>query len=270
MTTKISAAANPALANQIVKQFVEEPTPAQYEPKIAAPSDTTVILPGGYVTAEGEVIRTAEVRELNGLDEEAIAKATNIGKALLTVTQRGTVSVGHLKANEQMLDEMLSGDRDALLLGIFKATFGRVAEVQSYCTGCEEFKTVGVDIDADIKTKALVDPVADRTFTVDCKVGEVTVRLPNGRAQRELIANSDKTTAELKTILLEQCITHINGDIVISKTQIQRLGLMDRAKITEEINTRTPGPQFEDITIACPDCGSEVTVPINLGTFFRF
>lgn len=269
MSNKISAAANPALANNILQQVQQEPEKAPYEPTITAPSDTTVSLPGGYLTPDGEVLRTAEVRELNGLDEEALAKAANIGKALLMVVQRGTVSVGSMKATEEVLDELLAGDRDALLLGIIKATFGRTADIPAYCPGCEDFKQVSVDLNEDIKTNALADPLNDRQFIVDCKVGPVVVRLPDGHTQKELILNSEKTNAELKSILLERCVVQINGTPVYSKAQVQRLGLADRTKISDEINSRAPGPQFETLTVTCPDCEGEVRVPINLGTLFR-
>ena len=107
MATKISAAANPALANDIInKAFAEEQV---FEaPKIIPPSDTTVELPGGYLTPAGEILRTAEVRELNGKDEEAIAKANNVGKALMTILQRGTVRIGDQKVDEKLLDNLLS------------------------------------------------------------------------------------------------------------------------------------------------------------------
>ena len=269
MSNKISAAANPALANELIQKMQEGPKETS-APKIVSPSDTTVVLPAGYLTPDGEVLRTAEVRELNGLDEEAIAKSNNLGKAIMSIIQRATVSIGGQKVTEDMLDFLIAGDRDAILLGIFKTTFGNTADIQTYCSGCGDFKTVTVDIDEDIKVKPLLDPVNGRVFSVDCKVGPVTVRLPNGKVQRLLIENADKTAAELKTILLENCVTDINGSPVYSKVQVQRLSLVDRNKINEELNDRAPGPQFEDITLPCPDCGGEVVVPINLGTLFRF
>ena len=84
MTNTISAAVNPALANQLLNKAINE-TPKERTPEIVSPSDTTVELPGGYINAAGEVIRTAEVRELNGKDEETISKTNNLGKAILTV-----------------------------------------------------------------------------------------------------------------------------------------------------------------------------------------
>lgn len=268
MTNTISAAVNPALANNMIeKAMAEKPAPA--EVKITPPSSNVVNLPGGFITAAGEVITQAEVRELTGADEEAIARASNIGKAILTILSRGTVKVGDQKADDKILDQMLSGDRDALILGIFKATFGKEAEVSSYCGGCDEFKTISLDLDTDIKTKALLDPINDRVFTVEGKSKVFTVQLPTGLAQKEMINNSDKSSAELNTIMLEHTVVQIDGSPVLSKLQVQNLGLTDRRKIIDEINARVSGPQFDEISVTCPDCESEVRVPINFGTLFR-
>ena len=269
MTNTISAAANPALVNQAVKEAMTE-KPIIADPEITSPSDNMVTLPGGYITATGEVIMTAEVRELTGKDEEAISKTNHVGKALMTILQRGTVRVGDLPANEQIFDRMLSGDRDMLLVAIFRATFGNDADISAYCSSCVEAKTVTLDIDKDIPVKRLVDPVNDRLFTVKSKNHEYTVQLPTGVVQKELITNVDKTSAELNSLVLKGTLVQIDGAPVISNSQVQNIGLVDRRTILEEINKRVAGPQFDNLVVVCPDCESEVTVPINLGTLFRF
>jgi hypothetical protein len=241
----------------------------QEEVKITPPSSNVVTLPGGYINAAGEVITEAEVRELTGADEEAIARASNVGKAILTILSRGTVKIGDEKADDKILDQMLSGDRDALILGIFKATFGNEAEVAAFCSGCSEFKTISLDMTTDIKTKVLTDPINDRVFTVEGKNKTYTVQLPTGFAQKEMINNSDKSSAELNTLMLEHTVLNINGSPVLSKLQVQNLGLTDRRMIIDEINKRVSGPQFDEISVTCSDCESEVQVPINFGTLFR-
>jgi hypothetical protein len=267
MTNTISAAANPALANQMLNKALTE-APKERMPEIVSPSDTTVELPGGYVNAAGEVIRTAEVRELTGKDEEVISKTNNLGKAVLTILQLGTVKIGNEAATEKLLDELLIGDRDAILLGILKATFGNTVKIPVFADG--EEKLVEVDINTDIKTKILTDPVNDRVFIVKGKNVDYTVKLPNGVVQREMINNAEKTSAELSTLVLENTLVRIGENPVYSKAQVQALSVVDRRKIIEEINKRAPGPQFEDVVVTDPDTGSEVTVPINLGTLFQF
>jgi len=270
MTTKtINAAANPAMANNILNQVMNEQIEDDFNPQIKSPVDNTVELPGGYITPAGELLRTAEVRELNGRDEEAISKASNVGKALITIIQRGTVSIGDIKADESLLEKLLAGDLDALLLGIIKSTFGAEIEIPSYCAKCEDYKVVTVDLNTDIKTKVLADPMNDRVFIVKGKKDSFTVSLPDGATQKALIKSVDKTDAEQTTVLLEHCVLKINDNPVYSPLQVQNLGMVDRKNIVKEINKRVPGPEFSDISVTCPECEGEVTVSINLGTLFR-
>ncbi|CAB4123854.1 hypothetical protein UFOVP45_40 [uncultured Caudovirales phage] len=269
-TNTINAASNPTLTNDLVSKATAEPLQAVQPAEITPPSDTLVYLPGGYVTDAGEVIKTAEVRELTGKDEEAIAKNPAVGRAILTILNRAVVSIGNVRATEEVMDSLLAGDRDALLIGIYKATFGSTAEIESYCGDCAEMKTVEVDVDKDIVTKALVDPLESRRFTVKGKNHEFVVGLPTGSLQKNILTNPDKSGPELTTMLLESTVQEIDGQPVFSKVQIQSLGVADRRIIGAELNKRSFGPQLENITVSCPDCNGEVEVPINFGTLFRF
>jgi hypothetical protein len=266
----VNAASNPGLANKLVQDAVSETTPAPEPVRIKAPLDVVVDLPGGYVSPDGEVYRTAEVKELTGRDEEAIVKASNLPKAMLVALTRGTVSIGSVKATEDVLDKILTADRDAIMLGIYRATFGETAEMPTFCNGCSSTKTVEVDIEKDIKVIKLNDPLEDRRFKIQGRKVDYTVTLPEGKAQRELTSNYDKSTSELDTLLLEYCVLEIDGKPVLGKAQIQNIGLADRRTILQEIVKRNPGPQFDNLSATCPDCGGEVVVPINLGTLFRF
>lgn len=259
---------NPELANSLISQVLQDSSEETPE-EVMASSENLVNLPGGYVTLTGEVLKIAEVRELTGKDEEIIARTTNLGKIFPTILSRGVVSIGNVKADESILDALLVGDRDALLLGIYKATFGPTATLGAFCLGCNDSKTVEISIDSDIKSKVLID-ADDRYFTVQGKKHEYLVTLPTGQLQKELAKDPDMNYAESATIILENTVLKIDGKAVISKAQVQNLGLSERKLIIEELTERSPGPQFNDVKIDCPDCGSEVAVPINLGALFRF
>jgi hypothetical protein len=268
-TNSMNAADNAALANDLIDKAIN--TEEIVEPaKLTSPSDVLVTLPGGYVVPTGEVISTAEVRELNGRDEEIIVKSSGNQRVFAAILNRGTVKLGSLDATEPLLDDLLIGDRDELLLGIYRATFGETAELGVWCEGCKETKIVGVDVRSDIKRKVLTDPVNDRVFMVKGKKNEYTVTLPTGITQKKMLVNPDINQAEALTLLLEQTVLEINGQPVVSKMQVQTLPISDRHAIADEIAIRNPGPQFEDATVTCPDCESEVQVPINLGAMFRF
>lgn len=254
-------------ANNLIAQVLNEPQVVE-APKIIAPTDILVDLPGGTII-DGEVVKTAVVRELNGKDEEAIIRADNSAKMFAIVVNRATVSLGSTKATDELLDRLLVGDRDALLIGIYRATFGDTAELSGYCDGCSEFKTVEINVIEDIKFKVLPD-ARETSFFVKGKNKEFLVNLPTGITQKKILANSEATMAETLTTLLEQTVTQIDGKPVFSKSQIQALGIVDRRAIADEIADRNPGPQFDPVKVTCPDCESEVQVPISLGSLFRF
>lgn len=270
MNEKITAT-NPDLLNQLAQQAMAEGQPQeQIISDIEYPSDSLVLLPGGYVTSAGEVIKSAEVRELTGKDEEYIGKAPTLSKAFHGLLEKAVISIGDIEVTPEVIDRLLIGDRDALLLGIYKATFGPSAELQGFCEGCTDYKTVEIDIDEDIEVKTLSNPIDDRRFTVKGKKNTYLISLPDGTTQKHLVNNSDKTVAELTTLLLEQTVLEINDVPVISKSQVQNINLADRRKIGEELAKRAPGPKFENIVVDCPDCEGKVVVPINLGALFRF
>jgi hypothetical protein len=268
----VKTASGAALNNDLIETVLSATTKVEEQPVvITPPSDTLVDLPAGYIKPDGEVAKTAEVRELNGRDEEIIGKSGGGAKAYNTVLARATVSIGGEPVNEKILNSLIIGDRDALLLGIWKASFGSDVELPGICSECNEIKVVAIDINRDVKTKILVDPIDDRTFTVHGRKKEFLVTLPTGLVQKELAETDSKTTGERNTILLQNTILEIDGQPVLGKAQVQELGIADRNKITTELANRLPGPQFEDIVIDCSDCeDGKVVVPFNLGTLFRF
>lgn len=267
----VSAVNNPALANQLVKDALAGAVPEEPKTplKIVAPADGSVTLPGGFLNVSGEVITTAKVRELNGLDEEAIARQNSLGKAITLILSRAVVSVGSESATETLLDGLLAGDADALMLGIYRSTFGDTVTIPSFCSGCADVKQVEVDLSTDLEYKGLLDPIGDRVFTVKGKNTDYEVMLPSRKVQREMMHGADKTTAELNSILLEGCVLKIGSAPVFSKTQVQSINLSDRKTILQAISERNPGPKFQGVQVDCGVCGGKVDVPISLGAIFR-
>lgn len=275
MSELVDAAVNPALAQKLANEAMKETkqvtvgVPEEVKPA-PLPPDTSVELIAGYMDpVSGEVELQAEVRELNGVDEEALSRITDMGKVLLTTLERGTAKIGNERASKEKLDALLAGDRELLLVAIRKVTFGPEVKLEGACPLCgAENQTFDVDLDKDVKVRRLDDPT-DRSFTVSCKVGEVDVQLPNGKTQAKLVSASDKTQAELDTILLKDCIGAINGMPVWDIKQIQSLGIKDRREIIKQLSERNPGPLLSEITKSCGSCGQEVPLPLTLADLFR-
>lgn len=257
------------LIQQVMAQASVDEVPEPLEPDVLLAVETVFDLPGGYLSPTGEVAVEAEVRELTGRDEELIAKAGSITKALGVVLARGLVRVGDIRADEMVLNNLLAGDRDYILLRIYSATFGQDLSGPRLCLQCQEEVDITVDLLTDVPVRRLSDPM-DRRITVDCSVGPVTIDLPTGYTQKELMAAAqDKSLAELSTILLQNTITSINGKTVIGQQAALDLPIRDRRKINEVIATSNPGPQMSDVTTDCPNCGTSMEVPLSIAGLFQ-
>jgi hypothetical protein len=235
-----------------------------------APANTDVTLPGGFLTAEGALVKYAEVRELNGSDEEAIARAGSTGKVLSAMLQRGLVSIGNEKVGKDDLDRLLSGDRDAILIGIRRVTFGDTVEYMFDCPLCKAALNVIVNLSTDIPSVDLEDPIEGRRFTYMSKRdGEIIVALPTGLTQKRLLDAEDKNRAELNTIVLASCVLSINGVPSLGASSVQKLGMLDRENLINEIITRNPGPRLGEVKATCEACGEVIPMPLSLADLFR-
>lgn len=255
---------------ELVAKFAEQ---AMKEPeaviKTRVPSESEVYLPGGYVNSLNEVIRTAEVRELNGLDEELMAKAGSAAKAFNVLLQRGLVKIGQEEVTKESVDNLLSGDRDAILIAIRRATFGDTMELNITCPECNVPQTTEVHLEHDVPVKKLEDTLEDRTFTVETKKGTVGVALPTGVVQRRLVDNMDKTPAEINTVLLAGCILSVDNRPSSGASTALSLGMADREKVLSEILKRNPGPRLGEVKKACQACGEDINLPLSLTDLFR-
>jgi len=255
-----------ALIEQFTKKAMEEP---EVVIKTKAPSEPEVKLPGGLIENGGEIIKTAEVRELTGADEEAISRAGSVSKSAAVLLQRGLVKLGSREATKDDLDNLLSGDRDAILLGIRKVTFGNIVQVNAKCPSCSTTQVVDIDLVDDVPVKSLEDSVRDRTWVVDTNMGPVQVGLPTGLVQKKLIENSDKTSAEMNTLLLAGCIISVNDRPSSGASTALSLGIADRQKVVDSIIERNPGPRLGEVKKACQACGEDIELPLSLLDLFR-
>jgi hypothetical protein len=253
------------LVNKFAQQALKEP---EVSVETKAPLGPEVKLPGGFIE-NGALVTTAEVRELTGLDEEAIARATSVGKALGLILQRGLVKLGDRDVAPEDLDLLLSGDRDALLIGIRRVTFGDTIDFSVTCGNCGEAQQTSIDLEEDVPVTTLNDSIADRNWTVITKKNSIGVALPTGITQRKLWDNMDKTNAEINTMLLSGCVLSINGAPSMGASSVLKLGMAERSEIVSQIIEKNPGPRLGEVTKTCEACGEKISLPLSLVDLFR-
>lgn len=268
---------NPVEANKEIDALLKS-TVSDY-PIPDVPPDDLVHLPGGFHEGD-QVIRDVVVRELTGEDEEALARAiqsTNVFHYIDTLLERGTVSIGHIKSPDEVkrgLKGLLAGDRDAIILGIRRATYGDEIHLPKWiCPNCGDEADINMTID-DIPVRELED-YSETTFTVKLRKGRsARVRLATGYDQAAVFENLKLTQAERDTILLSRCVLTLAYEDGSERTLAgfpslaRGMAMPDRRAIVRELAERQPGPRFGEIKHTHGTCGSEVNIAVDIGTLF--
>lgn len=209
----VPPASAPALTTEQVGAEIAKATTSE-PPTLRELDSTMVELPAGWLRTDGRLITTALVRELNGYDEERLARfdITKNGAAYVTeLLALGVEDLGGEKPSKDTLRMLLIGDRDALVLGVRRATYGNDLEFKLSCTICEKESLVTIDLEDDIKVTRLEEPLV-RTFDVVLRHGTATVALLNGAAQEAFSEGiGKKTSAEVNTVMLANSVVEING-----------------------------------------------------------
>lgn len=269
---------NPEASNKEIAELISSTVSDYPTPDI--PPDDLVILPGGLL-ADSEIVRRVVVRELTGEDEEALARAIQSGNMfhyIDTLLERGTVSIGEVSdpaGIKKVLKSLLAGDRDAVILGIRRATYGDDIELKNWvCPVCADESDISMTVE-DIPQREMADPIAETTFTVALRKGRsARVRLATGYDQAAVFENLKLTQAERDTTLLSRCVLTLTSSDGSERTLAgfpslaRGMAIPDRKTILRELSERQPGPRFAEVRITHGACGSEVSVGVDVGALF--
>lgn len=251
-------------------------------PPAELPPDDLVTLPGGFVH-KGSVIKHAVVRELNGEDEEALAKALqggNLYHLLDTLITRGTVKLGDLSYDEtqRAVPELLTGDRDEIILGIRAATYGDTVEVFGWkCPECGgTVDKIDFSIKEDVDRTRLKNPLEDAEFEVKlARGGKAKVRLATGVVQMAVWEQDELLGPQRDDIMLSKTIqtyTDRAGQehiISLFPSMVRQMSAPDRRAIIRELSKRQPGPRYNDIRFTHDGCHKEVALALGITDLFR-
>lgn len=243
------------MAAETVKKVLK-PTP----PVVMAPAPDRITLPIGMVEPN-EVIRDAQVRELNGYDEEALVRTKTIGAAMVVALERATVSIGKEKATPAMLKDLFMADRQALLVAISRCTWGDKINVQHLVEG--ELLDGVYDLnDLPIREG---DP-ADSWFDLQLPSGKVArAHWALGDVHEAILTSKGENSATFATFMINKCVEEIDGEMFLGGAL--KLSVLDRKFLVDQILERgNYGPQFDKTTISLG--GEEITPAIQLGDLF--
>lgn len=279
-TSREEALANPEKTNAAIQALLTDSD----VPLIDLPADDLVTLPGGLVK-DGKVTKTAEVKELTGEDEEKLAKASqslnpfrpNPFHFIDRLLRCGVVRIGDYSESQtdQLLKELLVGDREQLILGIRKATYGNELDIDDWtCPRCGNIESLSMEL-SDIPVTDLSNPAEEVMFDVTLRKGSVArVRLANGADNAALYEKDDLTQAQRETILLSRCVIRITTpqgieqNVMAFPSLVLSMSVPDRHKILKELQSRQPGPKYDKVKYNCDACNEEVDIAVSIGHLF--
>ena len=237
----------------------------------------------GYKDKEGTLHKEFEVREMNGMDEEAIAKPdikSNGAKVLRTLLERcilriGTIYKEDVKSNvwREMIQELSVGDQDYALLQIRKISLGEEIETKYVCPdhNCKEeiLTTIELDELEIIPFNGLHEIEFELPKGFKDKDGKVLrkgkLRHPNGLDRVVLDGVIRKNHGLANTLMLSRCILELEG-IKVYDELIRSLSVKDRNYLLDLIKENSFGVNLE-VDVDCPTCYNTFKASLNAVNF---
>ena len=247
-----------------------------------APAQSDLVTLPVPVKIGDQLITTAVVRELTGADEEALARAAVSGepeRMLDSLLSCGVVALGSHRPNSQDLLDLAVANRDALLLGIRKATYGPEVKFDELrCQSCGE----DFELSYYLEDVPSGEPLTG-THLLEIQVplrrgGGVCLRMPTGSDQLavlEQIRTKNINRAEQESVIMGRCLVRRYADqgeasaVTDGLAAARALSMADRSAIVRAMDKARPGPRLEDATVTCPACERSTEVPLNIQSLFR-
>jgi hypothetical protein len=266
---RVAMAENPDLAQKIMRS-VEEPKPKAVPPPEAVPPPSLVHdLCGGYMDDNGTWVKEFEVRELTGRDEEHMARIKEPSKILIAILERGLVRVGGTRSSPEVVDSLLAGDWETVLLEIRIATFGKEHKAEYTCTNCREKYEAVFDLSEHIGRHEVDKD--DIVFTAIGRHGtRYTVTHSYGATQRKILSMGESPMADGNTRLLTDCLMMVGDRPSLGQEEVRDLPMADRKMLINEIDKRRVGPELRGVKTKCPACGNEQPSPLYVAALFQW
>lgn len=250
----------------LIEAPAQSDSPVTVAPTLVPPP-TEVELPLGLWSPVAAIRDTAEVRELNGYDEEVLARHTTIASSMQVMLERAVVKIGGVKATPQDLEELSAGDRMELLLAIRRVTWGDEVETYTTCPECRTEGAIDVPLES-IPRRIVQDKVAGRQFEVTLSRGPAVFQHLPGDVHRKLLQEKYANSAEVVTATIVGCAVDIPGMLVVTPETVKAMSMKDRRAALDGIGDHPIGPDTDHVPVVCEACGEEYTLALQAGALF--
>jgi len=211
--------------------------------------------------------RVAEVRELDGSDEEALAtfgvkSDLGYGDYLTEVLNRSVTRIGdRVVLDHKILNSLIIADRDILLLQTMRATYGEERAVQAICPSCEKKSDIVIELSKDFPI-TLPDFPVESPIEVVGKKKTYRFNLPTGADTAAVV--KAKNDAEANTMILSRCAVFAPGEEPSNRLEwARKISLGDRHKIVDKLLSIELGPKLGAVDTHCAHCDVEMPIALN-------
>lgn len=246
------AMADPADYRAIPDEPAMSGAPQAPEPRMEPSHDLRLRLPRGiYVQQRQQFITEGVVRELTGIDEEALGRTKTTADWFDGVVALGISSMGDIDFTPMTLQErqtftstLLPGEDLMVYFQVVRATFGDERTFEFLCQNpqCGREIETEINLATDFPVKLPADPNYQATYDYHTSGGlKVTYRLLTGADESALIAEGFTNIAEMATAGLARAIYTVEGKHLADPARfVRELSIRDRRALLEVIASRQP------------------------------
>jgi len=243
------------------------------------PTETAPLPSQGKVYPEGSPLhgRTSlDITPMTAREEDILTS-----RALI---KRGTVITELIRSclvdKQVRVEEMLSGDRNALMVAIRITGYGQHYEAEIVCEDCGERSDASFDL-ATLPIRGLeLEPADPGTnifeFELPVTGAKVQFAFLTGNDEELLLAEHDRRRKKMKlsadslvTSRLEKSLVSVNGILDRAKIAhfVRRMPAQDSRALRKHMDAHEPGIEMKAWT-RCEHCGTDQEVGMPIGAKF--
>lgn len=239
-----------------------------------APTTLTVMLPCGYLDADGGIHQELVVSEMTGHEEDLLAAKGPILQRLNQIILNCTRRLGGIEDRKQLnvaVNALTASDRMVAFLAIRRVSLGDFYEVKVQCPNpdCRDEVRYTLNL-AEVEIKAMADPT-QRTFEHTLSSGRVVQWHVMTATDEEWLAAKGKKKEDVLTLGLLSRVDAIGGEPINrdrsykdAMARLKGLPTRDRSEI-RALFEQHEGHVETMVDFACPSCQHEWRDELNLG-----
>jgi hypothetical protein len=216
-----------------------------------------VSLPHGFLSG-GSWVRSAQLRELNGYDEQYLGEIEGLPPPQRTTELLDRVAIlgkAPPESNRDLVRHLTAGDRVALLLQLRRRIFGETLECIITCPDCGNEMSLGLAV-RDLLQPRLTDARTECEVSVEGLA--LRIRPVTGEDLEALALATDKES--LSEMLVRACI--LSSDHALPP----RLSEKAIAEVSSKLSELDPQADLV-LDLTCPACRSNFKAPFFVEDF---